>query len=700
MGKHWWESINFDKKLPVLIVVLPLIGFMIFSTFIHTNHYQQIKKRQHRESSRILTLHENFINMIVQHALDKLFLITKTPIVIQSVSWTNQRFANLNKSQKTETGLNEDVSKFIDLTISEPSKTFIRNELESVFSDIVITEQNGFNIWGDYISIPFDQRESTWWFQAITNDFWIGDFQTNFEQGEITLPIACAIKDESSDNIGVLKANFRLEFALTSQIKDFLPANYLMILNDDTFTHTIILPQISAKLKKQLLVIKEFVVNKNLTESEFELKTNGNSTAYNILTKQVKPERLAVNWHLGILVPQEINFISGLVSFSLIPTIIAFVLLISAYFVIQRTFIIPLQEIYDQVDAVATGNYRSRINLDDAFELRPLAQHLNYLFELLQNFARTKLDSQTIKTHITRLLAVIKSMENNNFNSVLPVIDNEWGVLNSEFNILNQQLLSQHNNIKKHLDQLKMMWESQINHIAEVSKLRQQKDDRWREVIVKSIEELNHYRQLTESVKSQFNAMQDEIKNLQEIVYSISNDLQIVKYHIRHFDQSIQETLSAQDNWDKLNNRLKDLAVKSSEIAQKSGKLKSSNGFSSTVTQWSNETIGLIVDYNERASKLNSLLTKLEAVIGERPKFSQYSLESYKTMEKNIETLTNLINQTNDLLNNIGKTHESLLIQINSSQTNIDSHDITYCFLDENILKSYNDELNSLKQLL
>lgn len=663
MALVWWKNLKFEWKFPFLIVVLPTLIFLVFSAGFFIRHYQTVQDLRQQESSQVLALQESMIEMVIQHAIDKLTVITKTPIVIQSVAWTNQRFVSLNHSPQNGSTLNEDVSKYINLTISEPAKQFIRAELDDTFSDIVITEQNGFNIWGDYLVTPFDQREAHWWYQAVTNGFWIGDFQTDFEQGELVLPIAWAVKNESSDNIGVLKANYRLEYELARHLKDTLPKDCFLVLSNQILSNIITLPPTPIDVRQQLIHKRQSIAAKSSEESRLVI-TSADNREYRFFSRQISPDRLNQDWFIGILIPSGASFLRGLMVLSIVPTLVFGGLFLGIFLVMRRLFIFPLQDLYDQVEAVTHGKYDTRINLSQAGELEPLAGRINHLVQLLQNFARTKLDVESFRGHITRVLAAIKSLENKDYNVILPVLDNEWGVLNSELNILTQQLAAERLSLAKKMTEISTFWDDIKQQMEQASWSWSHKEKQWIQSWEVSAGEWQRLLDRMSQLQDVAVMMQRELKDLRDVIYSISDDLQIVKYHTHHFDRDVESTLNQHQSFLDINERMKTLVIKSAGLAQRAMAIPSANGFSKSVSQWADETVSTIMVANERVIRLEDMLRKLAEDMSDRPSFNENSLDTYKVIERNIETLMQLFEKTNNIFDETSTLKDALLNKV------------------------------------
>lgn len=647
MFKSWWHRINFVVKLPILIVVVPFFYVLVFSTLIYVHHYENYHQQQNLESARILASQQKNIHFILQHARDKLQIITKTPIVVQSVSWTNQRLASLNQSQKENTELKADVSKYINLTISEPTRQFIRQELKNDFTDFVITEQNGFNIWGDYMLNPFDQREASWWYEAITRGFWVGDFQRDYENGEIVLPMACALKNEDSDNIGVLKASFRLGNILLNQLPETLPPSYRMIMADQTILNHIILPGVGSDMSNDLTQIKQ-----HLADQQNAALSLGEQP-YTLYAQAVQFEGSPVTWHLGVLVPRDLIFSQGLLTGVILGTLVGLGLFSFIYLYINRNFIRPLHAIHAGVEDIANARYSARIDPQKAYELKPMANRLNHLFEALQNFAQSKLDVQSVRTHISRLLASIKAVEDKNYAVLLPVLDNEWGVVNSEFNMLIQNLAQRDSHYRKKLADLEAIWEEFRQSLDQAGHEWAMKEKYWLQSWEVSADEWKTTLKQVEKVADTLQNMQTELRVLRDVVYSISDDLQIIKYHIRELDEDVELTSAAHEKFNQFANRMKGLATESTSIAQRAALLPSTNGFATSVHKWANETVTAVVEVNQVSAELNHVLSHLIKDVEERPEFSRKSADTYKILEKNIETLTQLSEKINHFVTEI-----------------------------------------------
>ncbi len=651
MIKQWWHGLTFLMKLPLLMVVVPVLAFLFYNAVTYVSHFHKMRSQQELESRRLLVLHQKQINLVLQHALDKVQVISKTPLVVQSVSWTNRRFANLNPSLKESKTLKADVSKYMELTISEPTRQFIQQELENDFTDIVMTEQHGFNIWGDYINKPFDQRETSWWYQTITNGLWIGDFQDDYENGEVVLPFACAIKNEESDNIGVLKASFRLEHNLIGSTRETLPSSYMMIISDATQFHTLTLPNLQSLKASDLAGILQ--VLKDNVDQEMLLNDPTGVRRYLLTSNSVQLKGLPAQWYMGILTPRSISFGWGLLTEVTLPTLGGTLLLLTVYFLLQRSFVRPLEEIYGKTELVSQGRYNARIDLKLSGDLQPFGQKLNHMFELLQDFAQNRLDAQSVRGQIARILTTLKAVEDNNFSMLLPVSDNEWGALNSELNVLIQKLSARKAAHEKHLAHFSRDWIDVKNALDQTGREWALRETYWAQSWEDTGRDFVIVQHTIGQVSETLKTMQAELRALRDVVYSISDDVQIIKYHVREFDREVQLTVLAQENFETYPDRIKGLAAQSSRIAQKAAGSAAINGLSATADQWSTEAISTAVDLNVALTNLRNNLNRLSGNINARPHFSEPTQNAYQVMERNVETLTLLLERTGNFLEEI-----------------------------------------------
>ncbi|OQY26517.1 MAG: hypothetical protein B6244_13290 [Candidatus Cloacimonetes bacterium 4572_55] len=673
MINSWWRDLHFFVKIAVLIVAVPVGGFAMYSAYTYIDRFQEIRSYRENRSDQILLFEKKYIDLIYRQGYDNLQIVSETPMIVQSVLWMNKRFNSLTQSErkKKEYHFKPNLSKYIDLTIGKPTRELILQILQDRFVDIVMTEQNGFNIWGDYVDQPFDLRDTGWWYQTATQGFWVGDLQTDFKTGKIILPLAFAIKDENNNHIGVIKAGFRMEQILEQHIKETLPPGYFLTLTDRAQLHTIMLPDRFVSSDKKLSQLRFSKLDEQLDEQldgrnercQLVIDRHGKSQKYDLITSDFRINDMPISWRIRVFSPYQANFGVGFLLYTLLPTLFAGVILFSIYLFIKIRFISPLQYMHEQTEQVGEGYFNTMIRLDRVYELRPFAYCLNRLFIVLKDFSRNKLDVQSVRSRLSRLIATVKAAQSGDYSILLPILDNEWGVLNSEFNILLQHWAGMQREWEKELKNIQGDRQSVQEKMGVMVDKWSEKEKLWTRSWQQADQEWKNLLEYVHRFQEASISMHQELKTLKNVMYGVSDDLKVVKYHQWRVDRDIQSTSTMSDRFGTNMDRIKKLAALSTAISQKAGLIPSANGFKEIVNQWAEETVTTVVEVNEISANLRETLVNLTKEIDERPAFSDNSVNTYKTIEKNIESMEDLLKTISVFLLQIEKQRLTILSQ-------------------------------------
>lgn len=221
--------------LPALAIPLALAGLLGSLT---------ISRRTFKEAQLRLTqqavMGAQAIDLVIFEKFRLLDTLAASPTVQTAVRQGAQQAQTNDLSGRSQSQLETQFAASRRLSPNPQLDTYLQHVAEvGDFSELIVTERNGFNIAYSQITSDFVQRDEPWWQQARQDRRWVGEPGVDRSTDTFSLELSYAILDPRSQTfLGVIKAGVAVRSVgfLSRTLPNFglTPSAVLQLIEVDT----------------------------------------------------------------------------------------------------------------------------------------------------------------------------------------------------------------------------------------------------------------------------------------------------------------------------------------------------------------------------------------------------------------------------------------------------------------------------------
>ena len=475
--------------LPTVLIPLGVAGFLGFKT-VEENIEQEYRSRLERQT---LIAGED-TSEFLSNAFATIETLAGNPLVIEAVRNGESQVVAENLDALKVKELEQQFAQTRVLNLNTSLNNYLQQVANSKgFTEIVVTEKNGFNVAYSQLTADFVQRGEPWWENGKNIGQLVGELQTTGElQSDDSttpqLPVVQSIQDPNTDEfLGVIKIGISTSsletLEKTLEHSGILPTGQVQVLNTSNNQVLVTVGAEGERIDEDIEVVggntiggerveafaAAMVENQEASETSREENLSAIASAYNLQEEAHSEEegiikaafsyegrqyQLATvpetDWVAISSVDEAVLQEAGseLINVFALTGIILGVVAAGVALILARQLSSPLTKVTESAQKAAAGDLSVRAQPQGTMETQTLAQSFNNLVEGLQQLLQEqeatteqqRKQREELETEVFQLMNDIEQASDGDLTVRAQLREGDIGIVADLFNAVVENL--------------------------------------------------------------------------------------------------------------------------------------------------------------------------------------------------------------------------------------------------------------------